>query len=930
MRLPTLKSNLLLKSGSAFVLTAVVVTLFSANRALEYRQHAYMTSLQNLVFSTKQEIQAHPSDPAFAKARLDTLVQSPQITSITLVDEHRTVIAHAGDSQTPPVNPSNFPAQGAHLIDQGALAIYIEAFAIKATKDKVHTAWVIALVDQSALVQAESKVLRTAALILLLTILVAVFLSKHLTKYVLSFIEDITQTIEKIYTGTKYVSFTQLTGEELNDLEKALNKVNEQMYRYRHDVQEEIEQTTLDLRETLETIEVQNIELDIARKNAIKANNSKSEFLANMSHEIRTPLNSIIGFSNILMRSPLNDHQADTLRAIQKSSEVLLTIINDILDFSKVEAGGIELEKKAFDLYTLIEDVVVMLAPAAHQKGLELNYLYYNDVPRTIEGDELRLKQVITNLVNNAVKFTNQGEIVLRVMLDDSLNDDCDNLKISISDTGVGLPTSQKIDIFNAFSQADASTAREFGGTGLGLSICRGLIHEMKGEIKVESELNQGSTFWITLPLDQQSLDSSAPESGQFGDLTCHVVEAQTSSRKNISHILSRLECNLNYHDDIDSVIRAAKNSRPADSKALAIICLNESDLQHSEIKSGLAALQQEPMPVLLYTPTLHSYDHTALSLCNLHSIKPVTASSLEHNLASIIRPKQPTGLEAPNPLPTYSSALTILAVDDNKINLKLVEALVTEMGLQVQLASSGQQALELCKNTYYPLILMDIQMPNMDGPSCLSHIQKLSLYQSKCRVVALTAYALPSEEKAFIALGFSDLLTKPLDEQKLGQIISKHLQISPNNNSDDQSPKLSDTLVTKRDHNNASTPALAIFDWQEAIHLCNDNTVLAEEFSAQMFASLPEARTRIENAWKDDDLAVAESEIHSLHGMTLLCGTPALRAAVAHAEYLMKRSAPMSEIDIAIHKVLDEISTLETWRKNNPLKAPDQTAEDV
>lgn len=932
MRLPTLKSHLLLVSCTAFIVTSIVVTTFVAQRAIDHRQSAYMDTLSHLFFGSKHALQIRPLDPEFAEGQLEYLLASPKITNITLVDENRTVIAHAGDTQTPQVNPNKFPIDGVLLIDQGPLAIYIEALKSVDAEGNKQAAWIIALVDQKPLSEAKSAVLNTAAFILLFTVLVSVFLSKYLTGYVLKFINRIGAALEDINAGAKHVSFTQFKNGELSEIEESLSKISTQIYRYRNDIREEIEQTTSDLRETLETIEIQNVELDIARKNAVKANNSKSDFLANMSHEIRTPLNSIIGFAKILMRSPLSNHQVDTLRSIQKSSEVLLVIINDILDFSKVEAGRIELEESEFDLYSLIEDVIVMLAPSAHQKDLDLNYLYYNDAPRVIEGDALRLKQVITNLVNNAIKFTNQGEVILRVMLDDSLNDDCDNLKIAITDTGVGLSATDKSDIFNAFSQADASTARKFGGTGLGLSICRGLIHEMKGEIGFDSTLKKGSVFWFTLPLEKEWLDLAPSANSRFDGYTCHILEPQTTSRQNISHTLSSLECNFNYHDDIQSIICSTQSQTSTHSKPLALICLQESDLKQDKTAADLKSLQDAQIPSLLYTPTLTSYDYPSLSLCSLHAIKPVVASTLEHNLNAVSAPEllAASAQKQHAELASFSSKATILAVDDNQINLKLVEALITEMGLKVQLANSGKKALALCKNTFYPLILMDIQMPSMDGPSCLKNIQKLSLYQQNCRVVALTAYALPSEEKTFIEQGFSDLLTKPLDESKLSQVISKHLKLTPLVSTPKQGdiplPTAHNSNLNNARTNVATSPT---FDWQEAVHLSNGNSALAEELNSELFAALPDTRQKIRDAWDAQDFATTESLVHQLHGITLLCGTPALRMATRHAEHQLKTAPAPTKIADAMRVFFEAIDALVAWQKTNSLKAIAQTVRD-
>ncbi|WP_231871861.1 ATP-binding protein, partial [Oleiphilus sp. HI0079] len=267
------------------------------------------------------------------------------------------------------------------------------------------------------------------------------------------------------------------------------------------------------------------------------------------------------------------------------------------------------------NFHELIEDIVVMLAPSAHNKGLELNYLYYDDAPKQILGDSLRLKQVITNLINNAVKFTDEGEIVIRVMLDDSLDSKLGNLKISVSDTGIGLSTSEQTSIFKAFSQADASTARQFGGTGLGLSICRGLVHEMGGEIDFESEPGNGATFWFTLPLDEELMAEQTDQHGgilgiddstlkQLQSLDCLLFELQQTSRRSIQHALAVTGVSVKVFDHLEALCDHTRHLT-SPLQTLALLCLNEDQLNAPAVTQAVEEIQAQKVKVLLFTPTL-------------------------------------------------------------------------------------------------------------------------------------------------------------------------------------------------------------------------------------------------------------------------------------------------------------------------------------
>src|SRR5690554_4080289 len=325
----------------------------------------------------------------------------------------------------------------------------------------------------------------------LLSLLVSLRLSRAFTVPVF----QLNEAVAKLKEGKLDTRVYTRAGPEFEQLESGLNEMASELSQAQAEIQQNIDQATGDLRETLETIEIQNIELDFARKEALEASRIKSEFLANMSHEIRTPLNGIIGFTELLLKSPLPRQQRDHLNTIRKSSEILLTIINDILDFSKIEAGKLILDRVPFQLRDIVEEVMVMLAPAAHAKNLDLVPLVYNDVPDNIMGDPLRVKQVITNLVNNAIKFTQTGEVVLRASLEDEDKEaNRVTLRLSVTDSGVGLSRAQQQSLFNAFSQADASIVCQYGGTGLGLAISKRLVEEMGGEIGLESELGRGST----------------------------------------------------------------------------------------------------------------------------------------------------------------------------------------------------------------------------------------------------------------------------------------------------------------------------------------------------------------------------------------------------------------------------------------------------
>jgi two-component system sensor histidine kinase BarA len=366
--------------------------------------------------------------------------------------------------------------------------------------------WLKVELENSSINAYKNQILLRSSMIFLFMLLCSGFyatrLGHHVTRPILTLAQTIEQAIERIKSGDLNTKIEIASYRELNTLASGINTMALFLKNAQTELQTKINQATVSLRRTLETIEIQNIELGIARKTAENANKIKSEFLADMSHEIRTPLNGIIGFINVLQKTELNQKQKDHIITMQKSANNLLAIINDILDFSKIEAGKLRIEYMPMDIRDCIDEVLNLLTPYANEKNLVLVPLIYSDLPSLVLGDPLRIKQIITNLVNNAIKFTQQGSVIIRVMLEHKTDTQL-TIRVNISDTGIGLSTEEQKVLFQAFNQAQLGTSRKFGGTGLGLVICKKLVEQMGGTIGVESEPQKGSTFWFTFQASQ-------------------------------------------------------------------------------------------------------------------------------------------------------------------------------------------------------------------------------------------------------------------------------------------------------------------------------------------------------------------------------------------------------------------------------------------
>ena len=357
--------------------------------------------------------------------------------------------------------------------------------------------YIVIHLDRSSAILNQHRAAFYTLITVILGIATCLFFTTRLIRKVTRPIGEMVDAIDSIRRGRLE---TRLSGQhigELDELKSGINAMAKSISEYHSEMQDNIEQATGDLRQTLEQIEIQNVELDLAKRRAQEAARVKSEFLANMSHELRTPLNGVLGFSRQLLKTKLTGPQSDQVHTIESSAQTLLDIINDILDLSKLEAGKLTLEQVPFILRDSIDEVMQLLAPTAFQKGLDFAFIIDERVPNDLLGDALRVKQIVTNLVGNAIKFTDSGSIVVRIGLE-HVHGDKAVLKLEVKDTGVGISKDQQKELFKAFSQADASTNRKFGGTGLGLIITKNLANEMEGDVGLESEINQGAYFWCT------------------------------------------------------------------------------------------------------------------------------------------------------------------------------------------------------------------------------------------------------------------------------------------------------------------------------------------------------------------------------------------------------------------------------------------------
>ncbi len=753
------------------------------------------------------------------------------------------------------------------------------------------------------LMEKRELIIENSLFMLILGLSLTALFALSLSQGVIIPIIRLTEAVNRMKRGDLAVAVPPISSGELKILEEAFNEMSTELQSIHESMQQQITQATADLTETMEAIEIQNVELDLAKKRALQASRAKSEFLANMSHEIRTPMNGVIGFANHLLATDLKADQHDLVKTIAKSASSLLDIINDILDYSKLEYGKLEPEIAPFHIHDCFEEPTLLLAPSAHEKGLELVLIIYDDVPEQVIGDETRIRQILVNLLNNAIKFTHTGDVVVRVMLEHETETAC-TLAFSVTDTGIGIDPKSRSKIFDSFQQADSSTSRMYGGTGLGLSICKKLAQSMAGTIDFESQLGTGSSFKVTLKLAKVKAKPDAPLEPPFKQKTCLFACQHELSRRSFHHRLESLGLAVQMLELTEDSIASIRN--------FDILVIGLSSAEIDEYLTGrntLQLLEVVNIPILFL---LSTSDRQIIA--NFHVLrntwvlsKPISDSTLELMLQAIFTSEDhvPCATDM-----TASPALEdkplqdckVLVVDDNAINLKLVRLLLSDKGAQVSEARDGAEAIQQAAQDQFDLILMDIHMPIIKGTEATRQIRSQELIGEHLPIVALTADALPTTRKEVFDAGMDGYLLKPIDTSQLWNVIFPLLgKPAPLLDGKD-----SDRLAQKES-------ACIIRDRKKLLLATGGDHQLAQQMFNEFCEELPKDISSIRQLFAASRWDELWEIVHRLHGSTSICGVPALNAVIKELEARCK-SRNSNETDQLVRLLESEADTLLTY----------------
>ncbi|MCW0507470.1 two-component sensor histidine kinase BarA [Aeromonas piscicola] len=712
-----------------------------------------------------------------------------------------------------------------------------------------------------------------AVIMVLIGIAVSTLFGFRLVKSVTQPITDMVQAVHKIREGRLDTRVSgQLTG-ELDMLKNGINAMAKALSEYHEEMQQNIDQATSDLRETLEQIEIQNVELDMAKKRAQEAARVKSEFLANMSHELRTPLNGVIGFTRQLLKTALTPSQTDYMQTIEKSARNLLGIINDILDFSKLEAGKLQLEHIPFSLRDTLNETMHLLGPSAHDKQLELSLQVDAEVPDYLTGDPMRLQQVLTNLAGNAIKFTERGNVDVHIEQTGSSNGNKVRLNVLIRDTGIGISEEQQRQLFQAFNQADSSISRRYGGTGLGLVITQKLVQQMEGQIRFESELGKGSVFSFSLDLDVSPLPQTEKlPLDRIQGKRVWLLEPDPFSHSSLCALLAEWQL------DVQSL--AIDTIWPEMSNQDMVIIGSSTLHTPQQVIARLDGLDGQQNTIVL----LSSHEPALYDAMLAHGAQHCLSKPTNHRklLHALLSPEAAKSAQLPAPSPRSVQAIKVLAVDDNAANLKLIAAMLKEMVSQVVVCKNGKEAVRLAQSQPFDIIFMDIQMPIMDGISATQAIRSQSL-NTETPIVAVTAHAIPGERERLIRQGMDDYLAKPIDESMLAQLITDFAHRRHQNHADQQ------------------------IDWALAVRQAAGKLDLAKEMLTMLMASFDEVDPVLEAALTGQvEDAEVLAQLHRLNGGCAYSGVPGLQRLLSQLEQQLRDGVPVSELEPELLELQD------------------------
>lgn len=744
--------------------------------------------------------------------------------------------------------------------------------------------WLSIDLDIKSMLIKRYQMLIVTVIITLFGLLISLSLHFFFSKQIYVPISRLRRSMKQILSNELETKISTTTRGELGIIEQGCAHLQQHYLNSVQDLNHHIEVATADLQQSLELLEEKNIQLSLEKKKVEEKSRQKSEFIANMSHEIRTPMNSIIGFSNVLLESKLDPLQIDYVKTVKSSAQDLLMILNDILDYSKIDSGKLQLDSIPLDLRACIDEVLTLAAPNAHKKDIDLIPSTALEVPKMLLGDPIRIKQILTNLVNNAIKFTDHGHVLVTT----TLLQECTKtytISMAVSDTGIGISMEDQSKLFNAFTQADTSITRRFGGTGLGLVICKKLSEAMQGRITLQSEPYHGSVFTVSIRLEKfNSYEMEKHQNTRLSHLKGICFDANPLYIESFSNGLGCLGVSSSVYNSPAEFHQETLTDKQHYNFALIGITESIDDsirhfLSHKSIPTILVSkgLPQDPnllgADAFLFKPiSIQKLQETIESLCTpTSSLKTSTKPTLDY-LRAELRAKNPS----------------ILIAEDNLLNQMLLKSLLNDY-TQIHMVEDGLEAVNACREKRYDIILLDLQMPNLNGFQAAEKIRSECSYNQATPIIAITANSNDTYAEQSNHFGIDFCLHKPINESHL---LTELLQLS----------------------NFCNTPAI---NWQLCVEKVSGDLIFAKEYLAGFVTELHQNRNEFLSLVRDNDIEGLANLAHKLLGACCFCGVPALQTQVIQVETKAKKTKQIAtlktdvdELIYQIDRVIDEFDT--------------------
>ncbi len=887
----SVKLQILLFSMIPVLIIDVFLTAININKSLEQAQR----QLQNKGDITAKQIASAVEFYLFAgdnnqiRRLLVQSVADPDIVYASVYNDQGNLLAEATSPQ--------YTATLSNLYFYSRQPILTQTFDSGDVFDpgfgqaeRTTLGWVHLYVSRQQLDQNRERILIDGmvvfAVLLVITFILAAIISQRITRPVFTLLEH----LRRVEKGDLGQVIEHIADNEIGAVQRGFNSMSQALLANRNELNQRIDQATSDLREAIINLEDKNRELGLARDAAQEANRVKSQFLANISHEIRTPINGIQGFINLVRQTGLKRSQKRYIDIIQQSVNDLGSMINELLDFSKLESGKVRILNTEFDLFNLVESTRDGLFTATMEKGIDLHLTIFSDTPQVLIGDPFRLKQILRNLIGNAIKFTDNGYVSITVYLLDENGSEV-NLLFRVQDSGIGIPRGQQKQLFRAFSQLESDPNRRHAGTGLGLVISRNLAQLMGGDITLESSPGVGSIFTLQLPFTRSAVAPSDPTPGP--SQTAFILAFNRRCLSEVQSIMNRIgystETQLIESSERMDVYRSQIRQNLSYLDAIVL------DLRHGFIRPQtlLDGLDLESTRVIL----MH-YDMAMVDSDLLNQYDFVSVINTGENIAQMLAWRHSEEPTQETIAMTPVQAARLLVVDDNNMNLTLAAELARLWGHEADMAKNAAEAMELFCDSQYDLILLDLQMPEIDGIALMQMMRKQKP-DLKTPIVSLTANVVEAEERQrLLDLGFDNCLEKPLDELKLHQLLNSQSKPSPSSTA---------TAVWVP---NATGEHLPSIDTRQSLKLSANNPQLISNMLTMLSQSLPEFRQQLLDALAAQSLGKIAWINHKLQGVTAYTSLPKLKQLLN--EYHEKKLGDHDEVFEVIRRIIDEIDGIE------------------